>query len=436
MKKLNVLISLVIALSLLILCTQIAIATYPINGDFETGNLNGWNKGSAEGNYVEAGGHTGNYRVWISNSAGGSYYYISQSIDLTNAQYLDFWSANIVGYQYSGRVLIDSTIVWSWDGMQMSWTHNNVTITGYTGNHTVKFTSYGSPFAHPANYDDIVIKYMSPPPIANFTNNLTNNAGYRPLCVQFNDTSTNNASGSYQWSWSDGTANSTLANPIHTFQNVGNYSVIMTITTTSGSSSKLSYINVSSLIPVANFTCANYTGYAPFIEVFNGSSYNFPTIFNYDFGDYVFGSNNGTLINMTHVYAYAGNYTVTFTEANDNGTSTTQNIIHVLNASITPTPTPTPTPSGKPTPAPKSKGAFLMYFSYIDAIISVGVLFLFLILLSILTRKFLINVVCIALCIGMGLDMLSRGVWADGDVLLIITMICLNLYIMTTQKGD
>ncbi|MGB9940246.1 PKD domain-containing protein [Methanosarcina sp.] len=59
-------------------------------------------------------------------------------------------------------------------------------------------------------------------PIANFSTNVTE--GYAPLSVQFNDSSENATE--WNWDFGDGT-NSTEQNPIHTYFEMGNYTVIL-----------------------------------------------------------------------------------------------------------------------------------------------------------------------------------------------------------------
>jgi len=72
-----------------------------------------------------------------------------------------------------------------------------------------------------------------PPPIsADFTANVT--SGLATLTIQFTDTSTGGPT-AWQWNFGDGTSNSTLQNPVHTFQKAGGYTISLTVSNAQGS---------------------------------------------------------------------------------------------------------------------------------------------------------------------------------------------------------
>ena len=76
-------------------------------------------------------------------------------------------------------------------------------------------------------------------------------SGARPLTVAFTDTSTGSPTA---WAWdfdNNGTTDSTVQNPSHTYTTVGTYSVKLTVTNAGGSASS----TVSSLITVTVGTC-------------------------------------------------------------------------------------------------------------------------------------------------------------------------------------
>jgi PKD repeat protein len=96
----------------------------------------------------------------------------------------------------------------------------------------------------------------APLAVVSFTANPS--SGPRPLTVVFTDTSTNTPTA---WAWdfnNDGTTDSTVQNPTFTYNNVGLYSVRLTVTNAGGSSSTL----VSDLITVTIGTCTvpNFAG--------------------------------------------------------------------------------------------------------------------------------------------------------------------------------
>ena len=81
----------------------------------------------------------------------------------------------------------------------------------------------------------VVVSHNSLPQAA-FNSNVT--SGNIPLCVQFYDNSTGGNIGSWEWNFGDGSNNSTLQNPVHTYQGQGLYTVTLTVTNDAGSSTK------------------------------------------------------------------------------------------------------------------------------------------------------------------------------------------------------
>jgi PKD repeat protein len=82
------------------------------------------------------------------------------------------------------------------------------------------------------------------PPIVNFSANIT--SGNNPLNVQFTDLSSGMPT-TWQWQFGDGSGNSTIQNPAHTYASSGNYTVNVTATNSYGSSTKqkVNYITVT-----------------------------------------------------------------------------------------------------------------------------------------------------------------------------------------------
>ena len=70
-------------------------------------------------------------------------------------------------------------------------------------------------------------------PTADFTANST--SGFAPLTIQFTDASVSlDGISSYQWNFGDGSSNSTIQNPIHTYPYSGTYPVTLTVVDTDG----------------------------------------------------------------------------------------------------------------------------------------------------------------------------------------------------------
>jgi len=81
------------------------------------------------------------------------------------------------------------------------------------------------------------------------------------------------------------------------------------------------------ILPVANFTANQTSGYAPLPVLFTDTSTGNPHAWSWNFGD----GNTSSGQNVTHVYAYAGTYNVTFNVTNDCGSNSIwkHELIHV-----------------------------------------------------------------------------------------------------------
>jgi PKD repeat protein len=154
-------------------------------------------------------------------------------------------------------------------------------------------------------------------PTAGFT--ATPNSGCAPLTVVFTNTSSSNAT-SYNWQFPGGTpSSSTAQNPPSVEYNLpGNYTVTLTVSNASGSSTFTQNIVVSAG-PMANFSAS--------VSVLTATFTNLSTnaiAYSWDFGD----DEQSNAPNPTHTYAADGTYTVVLTASNDCGTSTfTQNVV-------------------------------------------------------------------------------------------------------------
>ena len=85
------------------------------------------------------------------------------------------------------------------------------------------------------------------------------------------------------------------------------------------------------ILPIANFSSNITSGYAPLSIQFIDTSQN-ATAWNWDFGD----STYSTQQNPMHTYSAAGNYTLTFTVSNENGTDSKTSTINVSERSVLP----------------------------------------------------------------------------------------------------
>jgi PKD repeat protein len=64
--------------------------------------------------------------------------------------------------------------------------------------------------------------------------------------------STNNAGGTYDWNFGDGTAHDTTSNPTHQYTTPGSYTVTQKVTTAAGTNTatRIAYVNPGCIIPV------------------------------------------------------------------------------------------------------------------------------------------------------------------------------------------
>ncbi|MBC7810684.1 MAG: PKD domain-containing protein, partial [Burkholderiales bacterium] len=107
-------------------------------------------------------------------------------------------------------------------------------------------------------------------PVAAFTQDKT--SGVRPLVVQFTDSSTGNIT-SWRWNFGDGTT-SDQRSPSHTFNDIGTYNVILTVTGPGGASSVVRQITVQNPAtppPQAGFTTNPTEGNLPLTVQFAAS---------------------------------------------------------------------------------------------------------------------------------------------------------------------
>jgi PKD repeat protein len=154
-------------------------------------------------------------------------------------------------------------------------------------------------------------------PVVGFNANTT--SGIVPQTVKFTDQSAGYPT-SWNWSFGDG-SNSTQQNPTHTYTNIGNYNVSLTVSNADGNNTttKADFITVNTLRPpVASFSASPTSGEAPLTVVFTDASIGSPASWSWNFGDG--GKSNEQ--NPVHTYKNAGRYTVKMKARNSAGSST------------------------------------------------------------------------------------------------------------------
>jgi PKD repeat protein len=184
-----------------------------------------------------------------------------------------------------------------------------------TGNFTVALTVTG-PGGTDTETKTNYITVTEAAPVANFSGTPT--SGYRPLTVQFTDSSTGVIT-SWSWTFGDG-GTSTDQNPSHTYSSTGTYTVKLTVSGPGGTDvrTRSGYIQVTEALPSANFTGTPTSGIKPVTVQFTDSSTGSVTSWSWTFGD----GGTSTTQNPSHTYNANGTYTVSLTVTGPGGTDT------------------------------------------------------------------------------------------------------------------
>ncbi|WP_281085414.1 PKD domain-containing protein, partial [Methanosarcina acetivorans] len=218
----------------------------------------------------------------------------------------------------------NSPLAWTWDfgdGDDTNSSKQNPVHT-YTaaGTYTVTLTAINSGGKGTESKVGYITVTDAVPPVAEFSAEPT--SGEIPLTVRFTDESTGYPT-EWFWDFGDGDdTNATVQNPVHTYAEVGTYTVTLTATNSVGNDteSKTSYITTTCFAPVADFSAEPTSGKVPLTVHFTDESANNPTSWSWDFGDG--DDTNSTLQNPVHTYAEIGIYNVTLTATNTAGNGT------------------------------------------------------------------------------------------------------------------
>ncbi len=223
---------------------------------------------------------------------------------------------------------------WYWDfdndGNNDSTEQNPIYTYTSDGNYTVVLTAVNGTASNvKTRADYITVSAVSSGAItvADFTANIT--SGDNPLTVLFTDSSTN----ATEWYWdfdNDGNNDSTEQNPIYTYTSDGTYTVVLTAVngTVSDVKTRADYITVStpvSNIPDASFNANVTEGSVSLPVMFNDTSSNSPTSWSWDFGD----GGSSTDQHPIHTYTSTGEFNVTLTATNGDGSDEATKTISV-----------------------------------------------------------------------------------------------------------
>ena len=175
----------------------------------------------------------------------------------------------------------------------------------------------------------------SPAPVASFT---TTQAASPAYTLNFTDTSTNSPTG---WAWdfdNNGSTDSTVRNPQHTFPGAGDFTVKLTATNGTGPGTVTRSVHVDApatpQAPTANFSFT--TGAAARSVQFTDTSTGGPTSWAWTFGD----GTTSTQASPLHTFPAAGAYDVTLTATNAQGSTSATKSVTVSDAPVVSTFTP------------------------------------------------------------------------------------------------
>jgi PKD repeat protein len=228
----------------------------------------------------------------------------------------------------------DAPLTFAWDfGDGNTSTTRNPSHTYQTpGNYTASVTVTDDNGDTGSDTIDITVTDNSTPQI---NPGATPQNGLAPLQVQFSA----NASGgdaplTYDWEFGDGNT-STNKDPVHTYQNSGQFTATVTVTDANGDTAT-GTVDIdagSNTVPTANASASPQQGFAPLnVQFFgNGSGGNAPLSYSWSFGD----GNTDTTQNPTHTYQNPGTYTASLVVTDDNGDSANSTVeITVLDNSV------------------------------------------------------------------------------------------------------
>ncbi len=203
-----------------------------------------------------------------------------------------------------------------------------------SGLYSVKLTASNEKGSNTlVKYDYVAVSGALNTPVSKFSASPT--SGSAPLTVSFTDQSTGSPT-SWKWYFGDG-SNSTEKNPVHTYNESGLYPVSLTVSNANGSNAltKNGYVAVSGVIntPATSFSVSQTSGKAPLTVSFTDQSTGSPTAWKWTFGD----GNDSTDKNPVYTYKKSGNYTISLTTTNAEGSNKVQkfNYISVVSESST-----------------------------------------------------------------------------------------------------
>jgi PKD repeat protein len=327
--------------------SNITSGVYPLSVEFtdqSTGlGIYNWYWLFGDGNLVSEQNpvHTfysgGNYTVTMTaiNAGGSNTSTKTNYITVYNQTYSDFTANQTTGYvpfpvTFTVTKTNDNATWWNWsfgDGNWSNGTNQTVShvyeVPGTYDVTEIANSIYASSTTTKTGY---IITSQVPIPEPSFIANIT--VGIVPMAVQFNDTTIGLKLTAWNWSFGNGEF-SEEQNPVVTYYVVGNYTVTLNVTNAggTGSSARVDYINVYPIqVPIASFISNVTIGFEPMAVLFNDTSQNIPTAWQWNFTN-VTGNNTPVTFsssrNVTQIFG-TGNWSIVLGVNNIAGTNFTQ----------------------------------------------------------------------------------------------------------------
>jgi PKD repeat protein len=152
--------------------------------------------------------------------------------------------------------------------------------------------------------------------------------GFGSSVNELTTTFTNQTMDAITFSWDFGDGNSSIEeNPIHTYDEPGNYTVILSATNACGTTTLSQQVEVVGQEAVASFTSSEANGCLPFTVTFEDTSTGSPTGWNWTFPGGI--PSTSTEQNPTVVYNSAGTFDVNLEVTNPAGTSSVEQTSYI-----------------------------------------------------------------------------------------------------------
>jgi PKD repeat protein len=184
---------------------------------------------------------------------------------------------------------------------------NPVVVYNQPGTYDVTLIAYNPNGSDEASQTGMIT--VLPPPTADFDFTISNGA-----TVLFSNASS--GASTYSWSFGDG-ASSTLANPVHTYSQIGTFLVELIVEGECGTNATTQVVGINQVIPTAAFSANPVSGCAPVTVQFSDQTNGNPGSWNWEFpgGE----PSSSTEQHPVVTYAAAGQYTVTLQVSNAAG---------------------------------------------------------------------------------------------------------------------